>query len=92
MVSRPRSGTPVVDGSCVGVDELSARCAFPTQASLRMLGVGASDALHSPNTNALIERPRGRVLLDCGYTAMSALASLGLSFTDISDVVIGLDT
>ena len=53
-----------------------------------MLGVGASDAHHSANTNALIEGPRGRVLLDCGYTAPAMLHARGLGLGDIAEIVI----
>ena len=53
-----------------------------------MLGVGASDASHSANTNALIDGPRGRVLLDCGYTAPAMLRTRALRLRDIAEIVI----
>lgn len=52
-------------------------------ARLRLLGCGHSESMDFFNTNAVLETPQGRLLIDSGYTIKPALRAQGLKLEDI---------
>ena len=53
---------------------------------LRLLGVGSADSVRHFNTNALVEQPGSRMLIDAGHTLGRALDAVGLGMGDIDAV------
>jgi glyoxylase-like metal-dependent hydrolase (beta-lactamase superfamily II) len=58
------------------------------QPRLRLLGCGHSEAIDLFNTNALLETPKGRLLIDAGYTIKPALRAQGLTLEDVEGAFI----
>ncbi|WP_127531450.1 MBL fold metallo-hydrolase [Paenibacillus kobensis] len=58
------------------------------KATITMIGTGDAFAQNYANNNAVIHADGFRLLVDCGYTAPTALQRLGMPFSDLDAVLI----
>jgi len=87
--SKPETCTAcLVASEVLSLAPVSATSSQDIPPRLTLLGTGHSSALDFLNTNALLETPEGRLLIDCGYTIKRALRRRGLDLSDIDAVLI----
>jgi len=55
---------------------------------LQFIGTGDSEAVRFNNTNLLVKYKRKKLLIDCGWTAKSALLDFGFNVSDIDAIFI----